>query len=208
MIERLNVKRVKVCIDFCTQSGNVGRLNCRNIVYRASCFAENNIGLHADKELQKIRNTDIREGIDIKTEIDKASTQRWKYRQIDELLDRYVFTIRCIFEKFKETEEIVANRHRTDRREKLTGREGKMIIREIKKGSKYLRRRYYFGKNVHAELCHRILRNNDFHASIRRKKSPIDKTYRARRLRFAKELINKAHIIEAVIEAKGGATKH
>lgn len=80
VIERVNVKRVKVCIHFCTHSGNVGRLNCRNIVYRASCFAENNIGLHADKELQKIRNTDIREGIDIKSEIDKASTQRWKYR--------------------------------------------------------------------------------------------------------------------------------
>lgn len=133
VIERPNVERVKVCIHFCTRSGNVGRLNCRNIVYRASCFAVNNIGLHADKELQKIRNTDIREAIDIKTGIDKASTQRRKYRQIDKLLDRYVFTIRCIFEKSKETEEIVANRHRTDRPEKLTGREEKMITREIKK---------------------------------------------------------------------------
>lgn len=148
VIERLNVKRVKVCVHFCTRSGNVGRLNCRNIVYRASCFAVNNIGLHADKELQKIRNTDIREGIDIKTEIDKASTQRWEYRKIDKLLDRYVFTIRCIFEKSEETGEIVANRHRTDRPGKLTGREEKMIVREIKKGSKYLVRRYYFGKNA------------------------------------------------------------
>lgn len=133
VIERVNVKRVKVCMHFCAHGGNVGRLNCRNIVYRASCFAENNIGLHADKELQKIGNTDIREGIDIKTEIDKASTQRWKYRQIDKLLDRYAFTIRCIFEKSKETEETVAYRHRTDGPEKLTVREEKMIIREIKK---------------------------------------------------------------------------
>lgn len=208
VIERVNVKRVKVCMHFCAHGGNVGRLNRRNIVYRASCFAENNIGLHADKELQKIGNTDIREGIDIKTEIDKASTQRWEYRQIDKLLDRYAFTIRCIFEKSKETEEIVANRHRADEPEKLTVREEKNDYTRNKKGSKYLARRYYFGKNVHAELCHRILRNNDFHVSIPRKKSSIDETYRARRLRFAKEFISKAHIIEAVIEAKGGATKH
>lgn len=53
--------------------------------------------------------------------------------QINKLLDRYVFTIRGISEKSEETEETIANRHRTDRPEKLTGREGKMIIRELKK---------------------------------------------------------------------------
>lgn len=63
----------------------------------------NNIGLRADKELQKIRDTDIGEEIDINIKMDKADTRRWKYSQIDKLLDTNAFTIRC-------TEEIVTNR--------------------------------------------------------------------------------------------------
>lgn len=37
----------------------------------------NNIGLRADKELQKIRDTDIGEEIDINIKMDKADTRRW-----------------------------------------------------------------------------------------------------------------------------------
>lgn len=75
VIGRLNVKRAKVYTHFCTHDENIGRLNCRNIVQRASGFAMNNIGLCVDKELQKIRNTDIREEININTEMDKADTK-------------------------------------------------------------------------------------------------------------------------------------
>lgn len=82
-----------------------------------------------------------------------------------------VSTIHYII-KISKTEEIVTNKHPTGRLKKLTNREKEIIIRKIKKDRNILAMKLtqivanYFGKNVHAELCHRILRNNDLHGRV------------------------------------------
>lgn len=46
--------------------------------------------------------------------------------------------------------QVSRNKHLTGSPKKLANREREVVAN-------------YFGKNVHAELCRRILRNNDFH---------------------------------------------
>ena len=48
-----------------------------------------------------------------------------------------------------------------------------------------------FDKEVHSELCRRILRNNDFHGRVPRKKPYINAVNHKKRMTFAKTYINK-----------------
>ena len=54
------------------------------------------------------------------------------YNEIAEIVDRSKCTIHYIIKKSK-NEETLANKARSDRSKKLTGREEKFIIRELKK---------------------------------------------------------------------------
>ena len=48
-----------------------------------------------------------------------------------------------------------------------------------------------FHKEVHPKLCRRILRDNDFHGRVPRKKPYINAVNHKKRLTFAKTYINK-----------------
>ena len=112
------------------------------------------------------------------------------------LIGRSVSTVHYIVRKAK-NEKTIVNKHRTGRPKKLTSREEKYILREIKKDpnvsapelAKIVNTN--FKKEVHPELCRRILRNNDFHGRVARKKPFISKINQAKRLKFAKEYVSK-----------------
>lgn len=118
------------------------------------------------------------------------------YREIAELVGRCVSTIHYIIKKSK-TEETITNKHRTGRPKKLTSREEKIIIREIKKDPNISAANLAqmvadnFKKDVHPELCRRILRSNNFHGRVPRKRPFINKTNQVKRLKFTKEYVNK-----------------
>lgn len=126
----------------------------------------------------------------------KLHNENKSYLEIAKLLNRSKSTIHYIVKKSK-TEGNITNKKRTGRPKKLTPREEKMIIREIKKNPSTSAPKLVgivannFGKDVHPELCRRVLRSNDYHGRIPRKKPYISKINKKKRLTFAKMYIDK-----------------
>ncbi|KAK2578078.1 hypothetical protein KPH14_001026 [Odynerus spinipes] len=137
----------------------------------------------------------------------KYHKQGKSYREIAELIGRCLSTVPYIIKQSK-TEHTVLNKHRTGRPKKLTQREEKMVVREIKKDPHISATKLTqmvakdFNKNVHPELCRRILRNNNFHGRITRKKPFTSKKNQAKRLKFAKEYIDKDTVADIYLRTR------
>ncbi|CAK9806411.1 hypothetical protein ANTPLA_LOCUS4874 [Anthophora plagiata] len=110
------------------------------------------------------------------------------YNEIIEIVNRSKSTIHYIIKKSK-NEGSLANKARSGRPKKLTGREKKVIIREIKKNLTTSAPQLA----ISAETCRRILRSENFHGRAARKMPFINKISRAKRLAFAKEYVNKSN---------------
>lgn len=118
------------------------------------------------------------------------------YQEIAKHINRSKSTVHYIIKKSK-NEGSILNNARTGRPKKLTSKEEKLVIREIRKNPCISAPQLAgiiavsFGKDVHAELCRRILRNNDYHGRIPRKKSDVDKVNMKKRLGFARNSVDR-----------------
>ena len=119
------------------------------------------------------------------------------YNKIDGIVNRNKSTIHYIIKKWK-NDGTLANKTRSDRPKKLSGREEKVIIRELKKKNPTTSAPQLtsmvadmFHKEVHPGLCRRILRNNDFHGRVPRNRPYINAVNHRKRLTFAKTYIYK-----------------
>lgn len=112
------------------------------------------------------------------------------YIEIAQLLGTGKSTIGDIIKKFK-NDGILQNKAHSDRPRKLTKREENVIVREIQKDPTISAPKLAtlvadsFDKQVHPELCRRILRE------ILRKKPYISKVNKENRPNFAKKYVNK-----------------
>jgi len=119
--------------------------------------------------------------------------------EISKLLNINRSTIHYIIKKSK-SERTVKNKYRSGRPKKLTEREERALIGEIKKNPKISATKLAtivkenFKKDVNPELCRRVLRENDYHARVPRKKPYISNINKQKRLKFAKEFISKDNV--------------
>lgn len=117
------------------------------------------------------------------------------YDEISKLVNIYKSTIHYILKKSK-FEGTVKNKYWLGRPKKLTEREERALISEIKKNPKISATKLAmivkenFKKDVNLELCRRVLRENDYHARVPRKKPYISNINKKKRLKFAKEFIS------------------
>ena len=80
----------------------------------------------------------------------------------------------------------ITNEQRSGGPKKLTPREEKLLLREM--ATMVVTN---FNKEVHPQLCQRMLWKNNFHGRVPREKPYISKKNKLLRLKFAKEYINK-----------------
>ena len=118
------------------------------------------------------------------------------YGEIAKLLGWSKSTVYYIVNKLKTTG-ILRNKVRSSQPKTLTKREENTVVREIKKNPRISGPKVAtlvadsFKKQVHPELCRRILRENDFYGPIPQKKPFISKINKQKRLNFAKKYVNK-----------------
>jgi transposase len=118
------------------------------------------------------------------------------YLKIANLVNRSKSAIQYVIKNIKTNGDVV-NKQRKGGPRKLTTREEKAVIREIKKEPRISGPKLaafvlrYFNKQVSAETCRRILRRENFHGKVARKKPFINKKNRMKRLQFAKQYIDK-----------------
>ena len=100
------------------------------------------------------------------------------YNEIAGIVNKSKCTRHYYIRKSK-NEGTFGNKARSGRSKKLTGREEKVIIRELKKNPTTSAPQLasmvadMFHKEVHTELCRRILRNNDFHREHRERRHTL-----------------------------------
>ncbi|XP_078051875.1 uncharacterized protein LOC144478028, partial [Augochlora pura] len=121
----------------------------------------------------------------------KWNNESKSYVEIAQLLGKCKSTIHYIVKEVKTTG-ILQNEVRSGWTKKLMKKEENVIVREIKKDPTISTPKLAtlvvdsFGKQVHPELCRRILCENNFHGRIPRKKSFVSKVNKQKRLNFAK----------------------
>lgn len=122
--------------------------------------------------------------------------QKKSYRDIGKILNRSRYTIRNIVKKFKNKESLI-NRRRSGRPRKLTIREERVIIRNMKKKPKITSTELkailgeQFNVDVHQETIRRALRRAGFSSRIARKKPSISKKNKKLRKKFANDYLPK-----------------
>lgn len=125
----------------------------------------------------------------------KSHIKGKSYLQIADFVDRSKSTVQYVIKNII-TNGNVVNKLRKGGPRKLTTREEKAVIREIKKDPKLSAPKLasfvlkYFNKQVSAETCRRILHIENLHGGVARKKPFINKTNRMKRLEFAKKYID------------------
>ncbi|CAK9832042.1 Transposable element Tc1 transposase [Anthophora retusa] len=126
----------------------------------------------------------------------KLHAEGKSYKEIGAIVGRSKSTVCYIIKKIN-MDGNSANKVRSGRPKKLTPREEKAVLREVKKNpfisapklAAVVTRN--FNKEIHAQLCRRILWNNNIHGRVPRKKPYISKKNKQLRLNFAKAFINK-----------------
>lgn len=120
----------------------------------------------------------------------------YTYAKIADEIGKGISTVGYIIKKFKD-ENLIANKSRKGRPKKLTEREEKRILREVKQNPRTSATNIvshlatYSGKTVSTETVKRVLRKAGYGGRVARKKPYINDVNRRKRLAFAKEHQNK-----------------
>jgi transposase len=115
--------------------------------------------------------------------------------EVGKIVGRSTSTVQYIIKRFKETGKI-ENKPRIRNRFKLDERDDRFILREIKKNPKLSAPKLVemlklnSGKTVCAETIRRVLRSNNFHGRVARRKPYISEANRRKRISFAKQFKN------------------
>lgn len=117
-------------------------------------------------------------------------------REISKLVNKSKSTVHDIISRYKENG-FIANKERAPRSKKLSARDESMVLREVKKNpftsapKLTAMVKEASGTEVNPETIRRLLRKNEFHGRVPRKKPLISKKNQNDRLVFARQYMAK-----------------